>query len=144
LPLITGLIAPSFVLIEVETIIGRVPLRAAVLGVISQEFAEGENVFLLTVIGLIPFVLLAMFSFVVSRRVSQRRLACVSLGGLLGILAYMIPAHVSIWRPLFAGEQVASTAAIGFLFIPFYCVPALAVGLFVGWLISLIPSIRAR
>jgi hypothetical protein len=144
LPVIIGLAVPSLVLIGVEAIVGRIPVRAAVLGVMSREFAEGENLFLLTVIGLIPFVLLAMLSFVAARRLSQRRLACVFLGGLLGILVYMIPAHVSIWYPLYSGEHVASTTAIAFLFIPFYCIPALAAGLVAGWFISLLPKIRAR
>ncbi len=56
----------------------------------------------------------------------------------------MVPAHVSIWYPLYTGGHIALTAAIAFLFIPFYCIPALAVGLLVGWIVSLRLRIRAR
>jgi hypothetical protein len=139
-----GLVAPSLILLTLETIIGHVPLRSAVLDIASREFAEGENVFLLSVIGLIPFALLSMFALFVARRLPPRRLACVSLGGLAGILVYMVPAHWRIWRPLFAGGDISSTAAIAFLLIPFYSIPALVVGLLVGWIVSLIRSIRAR
>ncbi|HET9419417.1 MAG TPA: hypothetical protein VFO30_08760, partial [Chthoniobacterales bacterium] len=135
LPLIAGLVVPSLILIAVETIAGRIPFGAALTDVWSQQFADGENVFLLSAIGLIPFALLSIFSFFAARWLSPRRLACVALGGLLGILLYMVPAHATIWYPLCAGGHISSTAAITFLFIPFYCVPALAVGLLVGWIV---------
>jgi hypothetical protein len=70
------------------------------------------------------------------------RLACVTLGGLLGILAFMIPAHVSVWYPLYGGGHMASTAVIAFVFIPFYCIATLALGLLAGWAVSLIPFLR--
>jgi len=110
----------------------------------SREFAEGENLFVLSMIGLIPFAVLSLFAFILAPRLWPRRLVYVSLGGLSGILVYMVPAHVSIWYPLYAGERSVSTAAFAFLFIPFYCIPALAVGLLVGWLVSFVPTIRAR
>jgi hypothetical protein len=144
LPLIVGLIVPSLIAIAGETILGRIHVRAAVMDVMSRQFAEGENLFLLSLIGLIPFALLSMFTFLVGRRLPPQRLASVSLGGLTGILVYMIPAHLRIWYPLDAGQHVASTDAIAFLFIPFYCIPMLIAGLLVGWILSLIPGIRAR
>lgn len=99
---------------------------------------------MLSVIGLIPVAILSLFAFILAPRLWPRRLVCVSLGGLSGILVYMVPGHLSIWYPLYAGERSASTAAFAFLFIPFYCIPALAVDLLVGWLVSFVPNIRAR
>jgi hypothetical protein len=75
LPLIVGLIVPSLIVIAVETMVGRISVRAAVLGVISRQFAEDENLFLLSLIGLIPFVLLAMFTFLMARRLPPQRFA---------------------------------------------------------------------
>ncbi len=85
--LIVGLVVPSLILVAVETIAGRIPFGAALAHVGSRQFAEGENVFLLSVIGLILFALLSMFSFVFVRSLSPRHLACIALGGLFGILA---------------------------------------------------------
>lgn len=137
LPLFVGLVTPSAIILGLETIVGRRSFQAAFWEIVSRQFAKGENLFLLALIGLIPFVLLSIFSFVAAWFMSQRRLACMSLGGLIGILGLMIPLHVSVWYPLYGGGHVSSTSAIAFLFIPFYCVVTLLLGLLVGWVISL-------
>jgi hypothetical protein len=54
----------------------------------------------------------------------------------------MVPAHVSVWYPLYGPGHVSSTAVIAFIFIPFYCLASLCVGLVVGWLISHLPRFR--
>ena len=133
LPLIVGILTPSAVIFALETTVGRTAFSVAVRDIASRQFAEGENLFLLSLIGLIPFVLLSIFALIAARFFSPRRLAAVSLGGLIGILALMIPAHVSVWWPIYAGGHVSSTSAIAFLFIPFYCIGSLAIGLLFGW-----------
>jgi hypothetical protein len=143
LPLFVGLVTPSAIILALETIVGRTSFQAAFWDIASRQFAKGENLFLLALIGLVPFILLSIFSFVAAWFLSQRRLACVSLGGLTGILGLMIPLHVSVWYPLYGGGQVYSTSAIAFLFIPFYCVVTLILGMVLGWAVSLLPSVRA-
>jgi hypothetical protein len=142
LPLLVGLITPSAVIFCLEVFVGRISIAAAFLDIAERQFAEGHNLFFLAIFGLVPFVILSIFSFIGARFLSVTRLACITLGGLLGILAFMIPAHVSVWYPLYGGGHMASTAVIAFLFIPFYCIVTLAVGAFVGWAVSFIPFLR--
>ncbi|HYY14123.1 MAG TPA: hypothetical protein VE758_06785 [Chthoniobacterales bacterium] len=93
---------------------------------------------------MIPFAFLSVLALLMGRRLAPQRLACASVRGLAGILAYMARAHVSIWYPLYPSQHIASTEAIAFLFIPFDRIPGLAAGLLLGWIVSLIPGIRAR
>jgi len=102
LPLVVGLATPSAVIFWLEVFAAHTSLANAIVDLAQRQFAEGENLFLLALIGLIPFSLLSVASFVAARFVSGRRLACISSGGLFGILAFMVPAHVSIWYPLTA------------------------------------------
>lgn len=143
LPLVVGLVTPSAIIFCLEVFVGRISVAAAFVDDAERQFAKGENLFLLAVVGLFPFVLLSIFLLIVARRLPTRRLACVSLGGLTGILGLMIPLHVSVWYPLYGGGHVSSTSAIAFLFIPFYCVVTLILGMILGWAASLVPSIRA-
>jgi hypothetical protein len=142
LPLLVGLITPSAVIFCLEVFVGRISIAAAFLDIAERQFAEGHNLFFLAIFGLVPFVILSIFSFIGARFLSVTRLACITLGGLGGILAFMIPAHVSVWYPLYGGGHMSSTAVIAFLFIPFYCIVTLAVGALVGWAVSFIPFLR--
>jgi hypothetical protein len=142
LPLVVGLVTPSAIIFCLEIFVERISIAAALLDVAERQFGEGHNLFLLAIFGLVPFVVLSIFSLVAARFFSVTRLACVTLGGLLGILAFMIPAHVSVWYPLYGGGHMSSTAVIAFLFIPFYCIVTLAVGALVGWAVSFIPFLR--
>jgi len=142
LPLLVGLATPSAVILWLELFVAHTSLASAIVDLARRQFAEGENLFLLALFGLIPFALLSVTSFVAARFVSGRRLACISSGGLIGILAFMVPAHVSVWYPLYGGGHMSSTAVIAFLFIPFYCVATLVVGLLIGLAISFLPFLR--
>jgi len=144
LPLVVGLATPSAVIFWLEVFAAHTSLASAIVDLAQRQFAEGENLFLLALIGLIPFALLSVASFVAACFVSGRRLACISAGGLFGILAFMVPAHVSIWYPLYGGGHMSSTAVIAFIFIPFYCVATLVVGLFIGLAISFLPFLRHK
>lgn len=102
----------------------------------SRQFSEGNNLFLLAAWGLIPFVAFSIACFLAAHRLSSPRFTCVAVGGLLGILLLMIPGHVAVWYPIYGPGHASSTAVIAFLFIPFYCLVTLGVGLLVGWLVS--------
>src|SRR5215831_6353061 len=55
----------------------------------------------------------------------------------IAITAFTAWGHAAVWWPLyFRGYRMSSTAVIAFLFIPFYALGALAVGLLVGYVIS--------
>jgi hypothetical protein len=142
LPIAVGLVTPSAVIFYLEVFVGHVSPVAAIQDIGWRQFAEGHNLFLLAVFSLIPFVLLSVISLLVGPHLPASRQGWITLGGLIGILAFMVPSHVAVWYPLYGGGHMSSTAVIAFIFIPFYCVVTLIVGLFVGWAASLLPPLR--
>ena len=70
------------------------------------------------------------------------RLIPIALFGLFSILAVIIPGHTSIWYPLYGGGHMSSTAVVAFAFIPFVAIGGMAAGIFVGWLVSLLPALK--
>jgi hypothetical protein len=139
MPLVVGMVAPSTILLGVEVFVGGVGPFVAIADILKRQFGGGHNLFLLALVGLIPFAILSAGCFVASYRLSPVRVACLSVGGLVGILSLMVPAHISVWYPLYGGGHMSSTAVIAFLFIPFQCLVPLLVGLVVGWGVSLLP-----
>lgn len=109
-----------------------------------RQFAEGHNLFFLAVIGLIPFAILTVLVRGLSSTLTRMHFCLFSLCGLVGILALMIPAHVSVWRPLYTDEHASSTAVIAFLFIPFFCTVSMGIGIGVASLVSIPHWIQRR
>jgi hypothetical protein len=143
LPLAIGLPAPSIILLCVQIFVGGVPIAAAVEDVLDGQFANGRNLFMLSVIGLIPF---AVLSGILSRQAGRntvRTLYALCIGGLLGMLGLMVPGHVSVWYPLYGPGRMSSTAVIAFVFIPLYCTATMFVGLGCGHMVSRIRWFRA-
>ncbi len=141
-PLLLGLIVPSLIIFCLEVFVGHIRPLVSLTGIARRQFSEGDNLFLLALFGLIPFVVLSMICTRLSRSMPRPRLACLCIGGLIGILALMIPGHISVWYSLYVHRHASSTSVIAFFFIPFYCIVTLAIGLFVGWGVSLFPIFR--
>jgi hypothetical protein len=137
-----GLITPSVIIFCLEIFVGNVSPLAAIADILRRQFAKGHDLFSIALWGLIPFVALSVACFIAARRLAPSRLTCVALGGLLGILAIMVPGHVSVWYPLYGPGHPSSTAVIAFFFIPFCSIVTLGVGLLVGWIVSLLPVFR--
>lgn len=135
--LAVGLVTPSLVIFFLEITVGKIAPSASLRDIAYRQFAEGQNLFLLAVIGLIPFGALLILLRCLSSKLTRLRFCFFSLCGLVGILALMIPAHVSVWRPLYTDEHASSTAVIAFLFIPFYCTVTMGIGLAIAALISI-------
>ena len=57
-PLAIGFLAPSLILLGVQTLVGGVPLGVAVTDIRQKQYAPCPNFF--TLVGLIPFVVLAL------------------------------------------------------------------------------------
>ena len=136
-PIFVGFITPSLVIFGLEVIVGKIAPLKSIGNIIYRQFASGHNLFLLAVFGLIPFGLLMIIVFICSFTVSWRRVCYLTTGGIVGILALMVPAHINIWYPLYGPGRMSSTAVIGFVFIPFYCIPAMLTGVGIGFGISL-------
>ena len=131
-PIIVGLISPSLVIFYLQVFVGGYSVSASLSDILSRQFAEGENLFLLAVIGLVPFVLLSAILFVYKKKHKISEVYLLMTFGLVGILVLMLPSHYSVWYPLYGPGRMSSTAVVGFLFIPIYCVLSMLVGLLVG------------
>jgi len=142
IPVITGLIVPSLVIFYLEVFVGQIPPFTAVANIMGRQFSKGNNLFLIAVFGLIPFVALSIACTIAASRLTPVRLALFGTGGLVGILALMIPAHYFVWYPLYGPGHMSSTAVVAFIFIPLYCLVTMAIGVFAGWLVSLLPLFR--
>ena len=136
--LAVGLILPSLIRLYLELMYGGYPFSVAIRHIASWQFAEGHNMFRIAIFGLIPFCTLIVILLCLSRKLKRDWFFLCAILGLLGILGYMIPAHVSVWRPLYIGTRTSSTAAIAFLFIPFYCLGTMGVGLAVAGLTTVV------
>ena len=142
LPLAVGFTVPSLVILCLAILVGDHGVVETLEDIWRRQFAAGHNLFLLAVFGLIPFVPLSTLCWVLARKMPAKRLAVIGAAGLLGILAVMIPAHVSVWYPLYGPGRMSSTAVLAFLFIPFYCLAGLLLGLLLGYVMSLLPLFR--
>lgn len=138
-----GLLMPSFVVFYLETSLGNIPCAVALRHILERQFAPSENLFILALIGLVPFLILSLILFALSHKLETKRFWCLLVFGLCGILALMIPAHISVWRPIYTGNHMSSTAVIAFVFIPIYCTTTMLLGMGLGWLISLLPFSKA-
>ena len=135
-PPVIGLFVPSLVIFCLAVFVGGISPFTAAQDIFQRQFAEGHSLSLLAAFGLIPFAVLSAICAVTAKRLSPSRLMCLGVGGLLGILALMVPAHVAVWYPLYGPGHMSSTAVIAFVIIPFYCLGSLAIGLLMGWLVS--------
>lgn len=139
LPVILGVLTPSLVIFILEVFVGHISPIHSILSILERQFAEGRNLFLIMVFGFMPFAILMGITTLVSRTIKGKRLDCLFVGGLVGILVLMVLGHVAVWYPLYSGDHMSSTAVIAFFFIPFYCIVTMGIGVLIGWLISLLP-----
>jgi len=137
--LIVGIVTPSIVIFLLEITVADIAPSVSMKDIAHRQFAEGHNLFPLAMFGLIPFVALSLLLFDLSRKLTTPRFCFFTACGLIGILALMIPAHISVSRPLYTDEHASSTAVIAFLFIPFYCLATMGIGMSVACL-SFIPA----
>ncbi len=139
--LLVGLLTPSFVRFVLEIVLGDSSPLESLKYILCGQFAKGRSMYFFTALGLIPFFVLSIILFGCSRKLTGTRFLLFAVFGLVGILACMIPAHVSVWYPLYTNERMSSTEVIAFLFIPFFCLPTMVVGLGIA---TLLEKIRVK
>ena len=144
LPITIGVFTPSLIIFLLEVFVGHISPIRSVITILQKQFAAGHNLFLIMVIGFIPFAILVGITAIVSTKIKGKRLDCIFYGGLTGIVALMAFGHITIWYPLYGGGHMSSTAVIGFLFIPFYCIATMGVGLVIGWAVSFLPHFKGE
>ena len=138
IPLIVGALTPSLVVLALEMYGQKRPAGLPPPGSLWGAVY-------LAALTLIPFAALIPATKAFSARLTGWRLECVFWGGLVAVTAFTVFGHAAVWWPLyFRGYRMSSTAVIAFLFIPFYSLGALAVGLLVGYVISLVAYVFPR
>jgi hypothetical protein len=142
--LIIGLLAPAGVVLGLDIFVKGRPLVSAITDPYKGPFAKDMCCWKPFFLGfaLLPFVALSILIWLASKRITTARVILIELFGLLGILAVTIPAHIDVWYPLYGGGHMSSTAVVAFVFIPFFAMGGMALGAFLGWLISLLPPLR--
>jgi hypothetical protein len=144
-PLFLGFITPLLISFYLEVFVAHNAPTASITSIIKEQFADGIFLFIFfTMIELIPFAALSVTCFIIAHKFSPARLACFGMGGLFGILGFMIPAHISVLYPHYSGGHMSSTSGLAFLFIPFCCIITLGVGLLIGWCVSLLPCFHSK
>jgi hypothetical protein len=138
-PLVVGMLTPSLIIFAIMHFAGGYDISTAAMNVLIGQFKPGENYFLLSVISTAPFACLSLVVRNILIKKTLRATWCICIGGLVGILALMIPAHVSVWYPLYSGSHMSSTSVVAFVFIPMYCLGTGSIGVLAGWLIALLP-----
>lgn len=138
--LVAGLSAPLLVTFMLQELVGRAPYMRGVFRTYFEN--EGTAVFGLG-LPLIPFAALLVLMWWISLYIKEtRRLDCIFWGGLIAVWGFTVWAHCSVWYPLYAGQRVSSTMAVAFLFIPFYALVPLAIGLLIGYGVSFLPPFK--
>lgn len=135
LPIVVGALTPSLAIILLQVFLGSVPPMRSVDGVLERQFAEGDNMFLVMVFGMIPFIVLIGITWLQAREADIVSLNYRFYGGLLGIVSYMLYKHISIWLPMYTDEKLHSTFGLGFILVPFYCIVTMVIGMVAGWLV---------
>jgi hypothetical protein len=130
IPLLAGASTPWLVLLALESLCTpRMPMFKY-LGFFDMAIAT------------IPFavLILAMKSI----RLKGVRLECVFWGGFVVLWGMNLFIYWQYWYPFYdpARPHISSTHAIALLFIPGYLLLFLAAGLFVGWVVSLLPVFK--
>ena len=98
---------------------------------LESQFAEGDNFFLICLLGLIPFIVLTLRLFS-QTGTSFRKLKFMCLMGILGILILMIPVHFSIIYGIYHSLPGASTSVIAYFTIPFFSLIPMFISLAIG------------
>lgn len=99
-------------------------------------FAPGDNLFLIGVLNAIPFAAYGVFALL-HLGTADRRPAAVAvrrLGGTVGAGLAALATSAGVQLSIMTSRS--STAAIGYLFLPFEVLISLAVGYVVGWLVA--------
>lgn len=132
-PVTAGIVTPTLVWLAVQRIVGSIGFRDAIMEILVEHL-KGRGL-LLDLFSMIPFAVLGGVGYYNSGRMSPVTLWAVTLGGLAGILALMIPLYYMGWETIYndvVGDE-KNTGALIFFFTPLYCLATLLAGMLLGW-----------
>ncbi len=134
--LLTGLLTPTLLLLAALVFTGHAP--GEVVAEISDAFSrEKMNAGGITLLGMVPFLLLTGVLFLYLRKSDAHRGLFLLIGGLAGILAIYVPAHLSYWPAHFrSGGSLGFPHGLEFVIAPLFGIPAMGAGVAIAWLVS--------
>jgi hypothetical protein len=135
-PVVVGILAPPFISLLVATMVGGNPLGDSLLDVLLEQLKG--RAFIQTIFSLLPFAVLAGICHHNAGRIPTVTLWSVMTGGVLGILALMIPAYWFAWETLYnkiPGDEKTAGAMV-FFFTPLYCLATMFGGMLLGWIFA--------
>ena len=144
IPMPIGFIIPSLILFTLQVRKGGQSMSGAINDIASRQFAEGHNLFFLALWGLIPFLVLTLILLFKRAHSSPKRIACLCVFGMLGILAIMVPVHWEVWAPLYEGKHMSSTSVVAFIPLPVFCLITMWIGIVIGKVASRQPGLRSE
>lgn len=133
LPIVFGLLTPTIVWVCVNVVVAGAQPADALMDTLLEHL-KGRGL-LLDLFSLLPFVALAVISHYNAGRVPGITLWSVTIGGIVGILALLIPAYWVAWDTIYndiAGDE-KTTGALVFFFTPLYCLATMLGGMLLGW-----------
>jgi hypothetical protein len=132
-PLVAGAIVPTATAFAVQRFVGNIPPGNALMDIL-MEHMKGRAL-LLDLFSIVPFAILAGTAFKNARHMSLFTLWSVTIGGLAGIIALMVPMYYMGWETIYndvRGDE-KSTGALVFFFTPLYCIATMLAGMLIGW-----------
>lgn len=133
LPIVFGLITPTLVWTAVDVVVGGSPPADAIMDTLLEHL-KGRGL-MLDLFSLVPYIALAVISHYNAGRVPGITLWSVTIGGIVGILALMVPAYWVAWDTIYntiVGDE-KTTGALVFFFTPLYCLATMLGGMLLGW-----------
>ncbi len=133
MPLVAGAIVPTATAFAVQRFVGNIPAGDALMDILIEHL-KGRAL-LLDLFSMIPFAILAGTAMKNARRMSLFTLWSVTIGGLAGIIALMVPMYYMGWETIYndvRGDE-KSTGALVFFFTPLYCIATMLAGMLIGW-----------
>jgi hypothetical protein len=134
---LVGAVTPLLTFFAVEVAKGNYSVGGIIIDAIKQFII----LLIITITGLIPFVVLSVELYLV-RNVYPRISYLICSVGLVGVTGLTALGNFSFWYPFYAGEHMSSTAPLVFLFVPIYGCMAAGAAFVIGLLASLIPWFR--
>jgi hypothetical protein len=130
-----GFLLPAATAIGVEARRGM-PILASAQQWAAELFLPGYNEFLLSLIESAPFIILAVFSLfhLTASPLYGSQVLRARLAGVFG--AILTGTAISVWILIAIRTSHSSTAAIGYLVLPFYVLFAMPIGYLAGRLIA--------
>lgn len=132
-PVVVGILTPPLIWIVVAMAVGGRGFGDALLDVLLEHIRG--RAFMHGLFSLLPFVVLASISYYNAGRIPSFTLWAVTLGGIVGILALLIPAYSIAWITLYndvVGDE-KSRGALVFFFTPLFGLATMLGGMLVGW-----------